>query len=117
MNAGVFGSKLYRCTECASNPKLKDVWGCEKKTKLKQPTFKDMINGVLYQYWNCPVKFIPNSVYEFLRIKNFYSRYPGASMPDFENISPRFLLMDEIYTNELNSKEVVDATTNRSSGA
>lgn len=81
---------------------MQEVWGCKQKTKLLIPTFYDLQNGILYKYWNCPVKFIPDSVFEFLKIRNYYQKYQGAQMPSFDEVDNRFLTMDSFYTNELN---------------
>ena len=101
IHAGVFKDK-FQCSRCETNPKLKDVWGCDKKTQMPNPTFEEMENGMHYKYWQCPRKFIPDSIFKFLLIKNYHESFPSAPMPAFEDVSPRFLIANNYYENKLN---------------
>jgi hypothetical protein len=81
------------------------VWGCEQKTLMATPTMIDeeIINNekVISRYWSCPVKFIPNSVWSFLKYKAYHEKHPGAPFPDLDTISPRYLKAETVFETEL----------------
>jgi len=39
---------------------------------------------------NCPVRFVPKSVCEFLEVYDYQKQFPSAAMPSFEDINPKF---------------------------
>jgi hypothetical protein len=61
------------------------------------PTFEYIEGGVYYRLWNCPIKFVPNSISQFFLIYNYHKEFQGASMPPFENTSNRFILACKVY--------------------
>lgn len=53
------------------------------------------------RFWSCPVKFIPDSVWSFLRYRDFHEKHPGARFPGLDEISPRYLQAEREYEAEL----------------
>jgi hypothetical protein len=96
---------LYRCGECKSNPNLKAAWGCENESRMAEPTFVDDDGN---KYWNCPVRYIPDSIINFLREYDYYKRFPSALSIGYAAMSPRFKAAMEIYEAEYlaNMKEL-----------
>ena len=78
------------------------MWGCEKKTQMSVPTFEEIENGEHNRYWNCPMKFIPESLYKFFMLYNYHKDFPSAQMPSFPNLSNRFLIAYKYYEMKLN---------------
>lgn len=48
-------------------------------------------------FWSCPTKFVPDSVWSFLRQRTFYERHSSAPFPALEDISPRYLQAEAIF--------------------
>lgn len=88
----------YQCSVCEKNPEQKKVWGCEGKTIMALPTFVDD-DGT--KYWSCPNKFIPDSVWCFIKIRLFYNDHPSSPFPSYDKISPRWLAAETILNKEL----------------
>lgn len=95
MRSGIFKGK-FDCSKCKSNPNFKKTWGCENEIKFR-PLPSEEINGIRYVYHNCLFKFIPDSIFDFITIDDYYSDFSGAQMPFVENVSGRFLLAHKIY--------------------
>lgn len=81
---------------------MKKAWGCEKKTQLKQPTLIEEENNIRYLYWNCPIKFIPKSISQFMIIYDYYKDFPSAQMPSINDVSYRFLFATKYYDMKYN---------------
>jgi len=64
---------------------------------MSVPTFIEEDGETETSYFNCPRKFVPLSISEFLRQLNYYKEFPGAKMPGYENVSPRFLQAVQVY--------------------
>lgn len=69
---------------------------------MPEPTFQEELNGVIYRYWNCPVKFVPANVWQFLEIYDYYKQFPSANAPDYNKVSKRFLAAYTYYEVKLN---------------
>lgn len=88
------------------------AWGCEARTLMEEPVFvepdgiltneNEVRKYTLYRFWNCPIKFIPKSINQLMRIKRFYERFPGAAMPGMDSVSFRFVLACEYYDAKYN---------------
>lgn len=76
-----------------------DVWGCHGKTKMCKPTMVDDEEDV--RYWSCPIRFIPQSVWDFIRVQKFYQDHPSSPFPSFNQVSPRYLQAENILSFEL----------------
>jgi hypothetical protein len=87
---GAFGEK-YKCERCIGQPSLAVTWGCKDKAQTTVPTFEEEEYGIRKRYWNCPLKLVPDDVHDFLRIRQFYKEFPGATFPTYEETSIRFL--------------------------
>lgn len=48
-------------------------------------------------FWNCPRKFIPDSIYGFKLIYDYYKGHPGAGMPEITDVSYRYLLAERMF--------------------
>jgi len=53
------------------------------------------------EYWSCPVKFIPSSVWSFVKIRKFYHDHPSSPFPAYERVSPRWSESEKILDTEL----------------
>lgn len=89
------------CSVCKESPDMKKVWGCEGRAQISKPTMIDEENGVKRIFWSCPVRFIPDSVWSFISIYNFYQRHPHAPFYNHDSISPRFRLAEAVYQRAL----------------
>lgn len=58
---------------------------------MQQPVFEEIENDEHNKYWNCPINFIPDSIYSFMRLYDYSKSFPGAFMPAFNKVSPRFI--------------------------
>lgn len=59
------------------------------------PTMTDEENDM--RFWSCPVKFVPNSVWEFIHIREFYKSHPSSPFPHYKNLSPRYEIAEVIF--------------------
>lgn len=57
----------------------------------------DERDGTRFMYWSCPVRFVPDNVWEFIRVYNYHEKFQSAKMPDYANVNPRFLAAAEYY--------------------
>lgn len=100
--SGLWG-KIGKCDECDKNKNLREVWGCENKTKLERGyVVREIKDGRILHYINCPVRYIPVSVWQFYDTYNYYREFPSASMPDYRRISPRYWSAYKVFTGKLN---------------
>lgn len=77
------------------------MWGCEKKTLMARPTMIDYENGIRINYWSCPINFVPDSIWSFIRNRNFYELHPSSPFPKIQNVSPRYLQAESVLEREL----------------
>lgn len=98
--AGVHSGALkqYNCDMCERTPALLKMWGC--LTEATQP-MEEIEGGEKIVYMNCPLKFIPRSIVQFMRIYSYQKRFPSAGMPAFEGVSSRFLKAVNYYEGKL----------------
>jgi len=68
---------------------------------MSKPTMIDETEKSIRYFWSCPVRFIPSSVFEFIRYYTFYQNHPSSPFPSLEKISPRYLQAEEILQSEL----------------
>ena len=102
----------FKCSRCREQPNLRDIYGCEKPTLLNEPTFDEpdgvlvtvaeMPEGLMRRFWECPVRWVPRSVNEFLRVYGYHKQFPGAAMPGLRDVSMRFLHAMEYYEGKVN---------------
>lgn len=96
--SGAFGQN-YNCMICKQDNTRMGVWGCHERTKMCKPTMVDDEDGTYY--WSCPIRFIPQSVWDFVRIHKFYHDHPSAVFPSFDQVSPRYLQAESILSYEM----------------
>jgi hypothetical protein len=106
LRAGFFKGK-FRCNDCTRNPGNKETWGCHGRIKGRQPIAKEDEDGIRYNYFSCPVRFIPASLTSFISLLDFYRDFPSAKMPDFDNVSMRFFMAYRYYNAKL--KETLES--------
>ena len=94
------GKIKFRCSKC--NEKNARVWGCVDRTEMAEPTFQEEERGIIYRYWNCPIKFVPMNIWKFLEVYDYYKQFPSAPAPSFENVSRRFLKAFQYYESKFN---------------
>ena len=70
------------------------------------PPFEEIENGVHFRYWNCPSKFIPESVENFLMLYKYYKDFPSAPMPGIKDVSIRFFIAYRHYESKLNEFKI-----------
>ena len=64
------------------------AWGCDAPGLIYGGVWRDDEGTV---YGQCPLKFIPKSIYQFLQIYDYYKQFPSAPMPDYDRVSVRLL--------------------------
>lgn len=45
---------------------------------------------------------IPESVHEFMRVRQYYKEFPGAAMPSYRDVSVRFMLATNYFSAKVN---------------
>lgn len=53
-------------------------------------------------YWNCPIKFVPDSVWQFLSLHAYHKDFPSAPMPAYREVSSRFFQAYTFYNSKYN---------------
>lgn len=91
----------FRCSECEKNPKMAEAWGCIKLPKISVPVLEEVEDGIRYVYKRCPIRFIPKSIMQFIRIYDYHKNFPGSPMPTYENASCRFINAYQYYESKL----------------
>jgi hypothetical protein len=81
---------------------MTSVWGCVKNAQMSIPPFEEIENGIHYRYWNCPSKFVPDSVEGFYMIYRYHKDFPSAVMPPLSLLSARFFLAYRYYESKFN---------------
>lgn len=76
---------------------MSEAWGCINEPKVAVPILEEKENGIHYIYKRCPVRFIPKSIYQFMKIYNYHKNFPGALMPTFSKVNPRFVEASNYY--------------------
>ena len=100
--SGIWG-KIGKCDECGKNKNLRDVWGCQNKTRLERGyVVRELKDDTILHYVNCPVKYISDAVWNFYDMYNYYKEFPSAAMPEYSNVSPRFWQAHKLFSNKLN---------------
>ena len=78
------------------------VWGCEDKAIVPESARSEIEDGVQYVYSQCLVRFIPMSIFKFIQLYDYHSKFTSAPMPSFNDVSPRFLAAYSYYEKHLN---------------
>jgi len=72
------------CKNCEAAPYSKGQLGCEEPTQTPAYWFDED-----EEWWNCPLRFIPQGIYEFLEIYDSYKA--GLSAPlEYDKQSAKF---------------------------
>lgn len=87
----------FDCQRCQVNKGINELFGCSQKAL--RPAFVEQDGGKIYQYWNCPIKFIPQNILDFSRKYRYYKTFQGA-MPRFQEVSGRFIYCYEYFENK-----------------
>lgn len=93
MRSGLIG---FSCDICRDAPFTKDNLGCENPTQTPAAWLDEN-----EEWYNCPLKFIPMSVIDFLEKYDAYKN-SIASPPDFENQSAKFIIAVRYFENHIN---------------
>jgi len=59
-------------------------------------------DGVAYIYYNCPINFIPKSVWDFCNIYDYYREFSSAPMPSIKDVSYKFWIAYKYFTSKTN---------------
>lgn len=65
------------------------------------PTFVDETDIEVNQYWSCPIRFVPDSVWSFAKMFKFYENHPNSKFPEYRKVSQRYLQAESIIHSEL----------------
>ena len=68
---------------------------------MYKPTMVDDDGDIVINYRSCPIKFVPDSVWEFVKMRTFYQKYPSSPFPKYDNVSPRYLKAESTLEHEL----------------
>jgi len=71
-------------------PDRKIIFGCTEKAKKHVEVEQE--NGIEYYYYNCPLQFVTNNVWDFMKEYKYHKDFPSAGMPSFRNCNPRWIL-------------------------
>ena len=80
------------------------VSGCINDTQLPDGTDTEEENGIRYVFRNCPRKFIPKSIFEFLAIYQYYENHSSAPFPAMQDVSARYLFAENYYRSKINEE-------------
>lgn len=59
--------------------------------------------GEILRYWNCPLNFVPVSVWEFCREYRYRKDFPSVPMPDYDGVSTKWVEAYQTYESKLNA--------------
>jgi len=77
------GLKSFACDKCTEEMQTKrNCEGIDSDTSVFFSTLTGELNA-------CPLKFIPEVIYDFIDEYDFYEKYP-SSAPNYMDINPRF---------------------------
>ena len=91
----------FDCRICKEDKARMDVWGCMGRCLMAKPTMIDETDTEKKVFWSCPIRFVPDSIWEFIRIHKFYQDHTSASFPAFDDVSPRYLQAESFLNSEL----------------
>ena len=97
MRCGLLGA--FSCNECSLE--LQEERNCNGLDSDKSVLYLDGIG----EFYACPIKFIPESVYSFIEMYDYYEKYPNSA-PSFDDVNPRYLQALKLYestTREMSS--------------
>ena len=81
-------------------PDRKQLFGCTKKAKKYVEVEQE--NNVEYFYFNCPLQFVSNSVWEFITVYKYTKDFPSSPMPKFKDCNPKFLQAVNYFESKIN---------------
>lgn len=68
---------------------------------MSETARREIDGEIIYIYDRCLIKFIPMTVFQFINIYTYHTKFPGAAMPAYANVSPRFLSAMTYYESKL----------------
>jgi len=80
---------------------MREVWGCEKRTQMFQPTFVEEEGGERRRYWRCPARFVPPNVVQWVSEYNYIKRFPSTPMPAYGDVARRWIEAMNVYEEHL----------------
>jgi hypothetical protein len=84
------GMLRMNCNSCRQQPDLKKLYGCNGRSL--RPADVETEGNVMTRYWNCPLQFVPSSIWEFIKIFIYHTeQFPSAPMPGYQDVNPKFL--------------------------
>lgn len=86
------------CSKCAHDDSIAEFRGCRGKPAPRPVMEEELDDGTHVIYWNCPNKFIPESVRTWYSMYKYHQDFQGASMLGVDKQSIRFLKCYETYT-------------------
>lgn len=57
-------------------------------------------------YYNCPIRWVPNNLWKFIKIFDTIKLFPAIQMPQFENISSKFINASTYFDAKLNKYHI-----------
>ena len=98
MAAAHAGYIELKCHACSSNDFMRAMNGCD--AVLETPVETLPLNEVLIDYFNCPSKFIPDSITEFISMYQFGVEFGGLGL--YNDMTNKFTHALSFYKSRLN---------------
>jgi len=98
MAAAHAGYITLKCHSCHGNNFMRALNGCE--AVLETPVETIPFNETLFEYYNCPSKFIPDSLSEFISMYQFGVDFGGLG--SYNEQTSKFIEAAQLYKSRLN---------------
>ena len=95
LHAGI--TERFNCEVCEQNPEFKIRYGCESCAATNRSVFEIESFDTVYSFHNCPLLFISKSAKSFYNRYIYQKDYPSAPMPEYDNVSARWVQSHKIY--------------------
>lgn len=94
---------------------MKAVWGCEKDSILPVPVMEEIEGSIKYEFTRCPKLYLSESIINLDNLL-FDIEELKILMPDYEEISPRFLLARRYLKQKISEYKLEIALRDRKNG-
>ena len=103
MAAAHSGYITLKCHMCTSNSFVRALSGCDQSLETIVETIP--LNETLYEYFNCPSKFIPENISNFISMYQFGIEFGGIG--DYNEINNKFIDASSFYKSRINHFQAV----------
>lgn len=91
------------CSTCRLYPEKREQWGCDKPSQVAVKVIPGD-DGEAWEYYSCPLRFIPASVCEFLERKAYMEKYPHTA-PSFDQLGARWREFERYFDGKVDEFE------------